>query len=101
MDLNYSKLVKLNLVEVSLIGINRSNIDLKKSLKKNQDQATYGLSLWYCLYGICMEEKYRFEMSFSNISSFADASYKKKSCSIGLCLRTFLDQQVLAHTLFV
>ena len=41
---------------------------------KNQDQVGYALSLWSCLYEICMEKKYRFKISLSNISLFADAS---------------------------
>ena len=28
---------------------------------------------WSYLYGICIEKKYRFKMSLTNISSFADA----------------------------
>ena len=36
----------------------------------NQDQVGHGLNLWSCLYGICMEKKYRFKMSLPNISSF-------------------------------
>ena len=66
------------LVQVGLIGLNRSNNDKKVNKYKNQDQAGNGLSLCSCLFGICMENKYILKMLLSNISSFADASNLKK-----------------------
>ena len=58
-----------------LNGPNRSNKDKKKHSKyKNQDQVGHGLKPCSCLHGMCKEQKYRFKMSLSNISSFADAS---------------------------
>ena len=66
------------LVQFCLIGLNRSNNDKKVNKYQNQDQVGNGLSLCSCLFGICMEKKYILKMLLSNISSFADASNKKK-----------------------
>ena len=61
----YFKYVQMDLNQSKLVQVGPSQPNRSKEVKKNQDQLGYGLSLWFWLYGICMEKKYRYKLPLS------------------------------------